>query len=74
MKHNPVQMDFSKEIEISKHQTVVFFKGTLMGDLYEAMVKYAHLDCDPFAASVFYNLGRVQGIREERTRRKNKHG
>lgn len=72
MKHNPVQMEFTKEIEISKYQPVVFFKGTPMGDLYEAMIKDADLNCGPFAASVFYNLGRVQEIREERARRKNK--
>ena len=72
MKHNPVQMEFTKEFEISKYQPVVFFKGTPMGDLYEAIVKDTHLNCGPFSASIFYNLGRVQGIREERARRKNK--
>ena len=72
MKHNPVQMDFSKEIEISKYLPAVFFKGAPLRNLYEEIVKMWHLECGAFAASVFYELGRVQGIREERARRKNK--
>lgn len=66
-------MDIQKEIMISKHQPVVFSKDTELCELHEAMVTYWKLDddcCSLFAASVFYNLGRVHGIREERTRRK----
>ena len=63
-------MEIEKEIEISKHQGVVFFKDTPFGDLYDAFIKAWNLRRAPYEASIFYNLGRVHGIREERARRK----
>ena len=63
-------MEIEKEIEISKHQGVVFFKDTPLGDLYDAFIKAWNLKRAPYEASIFYNLGRVHGIREERARRK----
>lgn len=66
-------MNIQEELRISKYQPMTFFAGTEMGELYEAMVKHWRLYGEDkggaFAASLFYNLGRVQGIREERTRR-----
>ena len=45
-----------------------------MGDLYEAMVEYWRLKgadaSGAFAASLFYNLGRTHGIRDERAMKK----
>lgn len=66
-------MDIQKEIEISKYQPVVFCKDTELGNLYEVMVQRWNLEKpgrNAFASSLFYNLGRVHGIREERARRK----
>lgn len=63
-------MDIQKEIDISGYQTIVFCKGTEMGNLYKAMVKHDNLKVGPLTASIFYNLGRVHGIRQERARRK----
>lgn len=63
-------MDIQKEIEISEYQPIVFRKGTEMGNLYKAIVKYDNLKVGPLTASIFYNLGRVHGIRQERARRK----
>lgn len=63
-------MEIEKEIEISKHQGVVFFRDTPLGDLYDAFVTAWNLKRAPYEASIFYNLGRVHGIREERVSRK----
>ena len=64
-------MNIQEEIKISEHQATKFCKGTDLAELYSAMVSRWKLDSkDVFAASLFYNLGRVHGIREERARRK----
>ena len=67
-------INIEKDIDISKYQTAVFWKGTELGNLYEAMLKrwklYGSNYTGPFGASLFYNLGRIHGIREERARRK----
>ena len=66
-------MDIQKEIEISKHQPVVFYEGSELGNLYKAIIEYFKVqEIDAFATSTFYNLGRIHGIREERARRKQK--
>nr|DAF07152.1 MAG TPA: hypothetical protein [Caudoviricetes sp.] len=70
---NQMAYDIEKELKISRKQTVVFLKNTSLGDLYEAFEQALNRKCDPFAASVFYNLGKVHGIREERSKRKEKH-
>lgn len=67
-------MDIQKEIKISEKQPVVFIAGTELGELYKEMkqhwVRAGGKEYDSFMASVFYNLGRTHGIREERARRK----
>lgn len=64
-------MDIQKEIKISEETTPVFFPGTELGELYLAMVKRWKMQgMNTFDASIFYNLGRVHGIRQERARRK----
>lgn len=66
-----LHFDIQKEIEACKHQQVVFFKDTELGDLYDAVTEHFGYDKKgAFEASVFYNLGRAHGIREERARRK----
>lgn len=66
--------DIQKEIEISEHQPVKFITDTELRELYSAMAQHWQLDLGSethcLAASIFYNLGRVHGIREERARRK----
>lgn len=65
-------MNIQKEIKISEEQLITFIAGSEMGELYKAMVERWHLDrnsSNVFAASLFYNLGRVHGIRDERARR-----
>lgn len=63
-----------RDVNISRYQNVVFIKGTELGDLYEAMRKRwtdkNERFCNAFDASLFYNLGFVHGVREERARRK----
>lgn len=67
-------INIEKDIDISKYQTVAFCKGTKSGNLYDAVVErwklYGLSYTAPFGASLFYNLGRIHGIREERARRK----
>lgn len=67
-------MNIQEELRISNYQPVSFLKGSEMGDLYEAMVEYWRLKgadaSGAFAASLFYNLGRTHGIRDERARKK----
>ena len=64
-------MDIQKEIKISEETTPVFFPGTEMWGLYLAMVKRWKMQgMNAFDASLFYTLGRVHGIRQERARRK----
>ena len=66
-------MNIQKEVKISGYQPTMFIADTESAELYKSMVQYWRLDrnhCSVFAASLFYNLGRVHGIREERARRK----
>ena len=62
--------DITKELEISRHQKTVFISGTPLGALYTEFTQTWDMSCAPFAASIFYNLGRVHGIQEERAKRK----
>lgn len=65
--------DIAKELEISRKQTAVFWENTPLGDLHEAFEQDLNRKCDPYVASVFYNLGKVHGIREERPKRRKNH-
>lgn len=62
--------DITKELKISRHQKTVFISGTPLGTLYTEFTQTWDMSCEPFAASIFYNLGRVHGIQEERAKRK----
>lgn len=62
--------DITKELEISRHQKTVFISGTPLGTLYTEFTQTWDMSYEPFAASIFYNLGRVHGIQEERAKRK----
>lgn len=70
-------MNIQEEVRILGKQPIVFCADTEMGELYMEMVRYWELDrrgYGPFAASLFYQMGRNHGIREERARRKRKAG
>ena len=69
-------MNIQEELRISNYQPISFLKDSEMGDLYEAMVEkwrlYGKDRGGAFTASLFYNLGRTHGIREERARKRKK--
>lgn len=66
-------MNIQEELRISGYQPTTFMADTEMAELCEALKKKYRLDRDnvlPFTASVFYNLGKCHGKREERARRR----
>lgn len=66
-------MNIQEELIISGYQQLVFASGSELDPLYLEMVDSLNLNSESslrFPASVFYNLGRVHGIRAERARRK----
>ena len=69
-------MDIQKEIKVSEKQPVLFIAGTEFGEFYKAMEQHwkrpGKQGRDPLMASLFYSMGRVHRIREERARRKRK--
>lgn len=72
---NQLSINVDEEIRILEYQPVVFWAGTELGNLYAAIAEKWNLKetgRTVFIASGFYNLGRIHGIREERTRRKKK--
>lgn len=66
-------MDIQKELKISGHQPVVGFAGTDEGLIFDYWIKEHGYNNIHFICSLAYNLGRVQGIRDERTRKKENH-
>lgn len=68
------RMNIQEELRVLGHQPVVFSYDSEKGYLYREILENWHLEdmgrCGPFSASVFYNLGRIHGIRDERARRK----
>ena len=60
-------MNIQEELRISNYQPVSFLKGSEMGEYWR--LKGADAS-GAFAASLFYNLGRTHGIRDERARKK----
>lgn len=62
-------MDIQKDVYASGKSFPYFC--TDGKELYKAMMEYWGLNkCSQCAASLFYNLGRIHGIRDERARRK----
>lgn len=63
-------MNIREELEINAHQPVIGYKGTDEGTIIEYWIrKYGYQNMH-FICSDAYNLGRVQGIRDEGARRK----
>lgn len=61
------------DVEILKYHPAAFIANAEMGELYKEMVKRFgehEKGCNSFMATMFYHLGRIHGIREERARRK----
>ena len=65
--------NIERDIEISKHQEIHFLKDMPSRKVYDRLKEFWELNIDAFTASIFYNLGKEHGIREERARRKSKH-
>jgi len=63
-------MDIQKEMEIAWHQSVVGCKGTPEGEIFDTWIKRFGVHNIHFICSLAYNLGHIQGIRNERVRRK----
>lgn len=64
-----------EELRIIGFQPLMFLADAKSGELYCAVVDKYNLENSgksAYAASIFYNLGRVHGIRAERKRRKPK--
>lgn len=65
--------NIERDIEISKYQKIYFLKDMPSRGIYDKLKEFWKLNSDAFTASIFYNLGKEHGIREERARRKSKH-
>ena len=80
--HNPAfgnrGLDIQEEIRIFRKQPVAFIANQELGELYTAMQQRwqrpGEQGCGAFMASLFYSMGRIHGIREERARRKSASG
>ncbi|MFR6349266.1 MAG: hypothetical protein ACLUN9_21460 [Enterocloster aldenensis] len=63
-------MNIQEELRISMHQRVVGCAGTDEARVFQYWLKkYGYRDI-PYILSLVYNLGRVQGIRDERKMRR----
>lgn len=63
-------MNIQKELDISTYQPVVGSTGTDEARIFAFWInRYGYREI-PFICSLAYNLGRVQGIRDERKRRR----
>lgn len=65
-------MDIQTEIVISENQPLLSARAEELKPLFDALIAHWELDGSDmrFAACVFYDIGRVHGIRQERARRK----
>lgn len=62
-------MNIQEELRISMHQPLVGCAGTDEGRVFQYWLqKYGYCEI-PYIFSLVYNLGRIQGIRDERRRR-----
>lgn len=60
----------NQDIKINEYQSVVGCSGTELGEIFDFYIrKYGAVNTH-FICSCVYNLGRIHGKREERTRRK----
>ena len=63
-------MNIKEELKISGFQPVVGWNGTDIGEIFDIWInKHGHQNIH-FICSLAYGLGRVQGIRDELTRRR----
>lgn len=63
-------LDIQEELRISGHQHVVGWSGTDEGRIFDYWIQKHGYRNMHFICSLAYNLGRIQGIRDERKRRK----
>lgn len=63
-------MNIQEELEISKYQPVVGCAGTDEARIFQYWLqKYGYHEIS-YVCALVYNLGRIQGIRDERKRRR----
>lgn len=65
-------MNIQEELRISGHQPVVGCEGTDEGSIFDYWIQEYGCGNIYFICSLAYNLGKIQGIRNERKRRRNK--
>ncbi len=68
-----IDMDIQNDVNATAYQVPAFMGGTEMGTLYLAMKeRWGKREpfCNAFDASLFYRLGLMHGIRQERARRR----
>lgn len=63
-------MNIQEELRISGHQPVVGRADTDIGSIFDYWIRKHGCREMHFICSLAYSLGRVQGIRDERKRRK----
>lgn len=63
-------MNIQEELRISAHQPVVGWAGTEECNLFDYWIQEYGYQNIHFICSLAYNLGRVQGIRDERKKKK----
>ena len=63
-------MNIQEELRISDHQPIVGCNGSDEGSIFDYWIQKHGYQNIYFICSLAYNLGRVQGIRDERTKKK----
>lgn len=63
-------MNIQEELKISQYQPVVGWAGTDEARIFQHWIQEYGCRNIPFICSLVYNLGRIQGIRDERKRRR----
>lgn len=63
-------MNIQEELRISGHQSVVGCGGTDEKSIFDFWIQKYGYQNTHFICSLAYNLGRIQGIRDERTKKK----
>ncbi|RGV77589.1 hypothetical protein DWW02_07975 [Enterocloster bolteae] len=63
-------MNIQEELKISQYQPVVGGAGTDEARIFQYWIQKHGYENISFICSLVYNLGRIQGIRDERKRRR----
>lgn len=63
-------LDIQEDMRLNEHSPIVGMSGTPLGEAFTSYLKKYGVQNIYFICSMVYNLGRIHGKREERTRRK----